>query len=155
MKNLIVYYSRTGTTKKVAEALAEKTQGEVVAINDNIDRSGPLGWLKSGKEGGAKKVISIDDINKNISDYDLVILGTPVWAGNMSSPVRSFIENKKDKIKKIAFFTTQGSSKEQKVFKEVNDLFGNNLVAIELFSTKEVKQGDFEERLNGFISKFI
>jgi len=48
MKGLIVYFSRTGRTRKVAEALQEATGFDLEEIKEKAGRVGTLGFLKSG-----------------------------------------------------------------------------------------------------------
>lgn len=55
MKKLIVYYSRTGTTKKVAEILSVKLKADLTELVDMQDRSGLSGYIRSGYEAVIKK----------------------------------------------------------------------------------------------------
>lgn len=50
-KVLVVYFSRTGTTRHLAESIARATHGEVEELRERRSRRGPLGWLRSGYEG--------------------------------------------------------------------------------------------------------
>ena len=54
MKALVVYYSRTGHTKKVGDELVKALPCDVEEIVDTANRSGPVGWLKSGRQAGAE-----------------------------------------------------------------------------------------------------
>jgi len=56
------------------------------------------------------------------SQYDTVIIGTPIWASNMSSPIRAFITQNKDKINKTALFCTGDGVDPQKVFTPITEL---------------------------------
>jgi len=49
MKALVVFYSRTGTTKQVAEALAQSLNCDSEELIDTKKRSGPLGFLSAGR----------------------------------------------------------------------------------------------------------
>jgi hypothetical protein len=79
MKPLVVYHSRTGTTKQIAEALAQSLNCDSEELIDTKKRSGPLGLMSAGKDAKAKKLITLADIKHDPSPYDLVVLGMPIW----------------------------------------------------------------------------
>ena len=88
MKILCVYYSRTGNTEKLMEEIAGELGCEKVRLSDGVDRSGLLGWLRSGMQAMARHVPQVDkpETELPLGEYDLVIIGTPVWAGRCSAP---------------------------------------------------------------------
>jgi flavodoxin len=110
MKTLVVYYSRTGNTKMIAEAIAGSLNSDIEEIVDHENRSGIIGYIKSGYQTSRDKIPVIDDINHDLSKYDLVVVGTPVWAGKMSVPVKAFLKKNMDKIPLLACFCTCGRS---------------------------------------------
>jgi hypothetical protein len=56
--------------------------------------------------------------------YDLVVVGTPVWARNVSGPVRTYLEQNNNKFKSVAFFCTYGGSGSEKALKTMEKLCG-------------------------------
>lgn len=156
MKTLIVYYSRTGVTKKVAEILKARFANlaydcDIEEIIDTKDRKGPIGYMLSGREAMKGITPEIKPLTKNPADYELVIIGTPVWAFTMSSPIRTFLTEQKDKLIKVAFFLTMGGSGNEKTFKNMTDLAGKQPVATLDLKTADVMQNKIEERLNQFV----
>ncbi len=151
MKTLIVYYSRTGTTRKVAELLREKLQGDVEELIDHKDRSGAVGWMMAGKDAMKKVKASIGDLKSDAAGYDLVVVGTPVWAGTMAAAVRTFMESYRGKLPKVAFFTTQGGAQRQRVFEDLKEIAGSEPVAELMLRTAAVKKGEH----TGMIEEFI
>ena len=79
MKILVIYYSRTGHTRKVAKAIAAACVADIVPIRDMHSQAGALGYLRSGFEAMFKRPGRIQPIDKDPARYDLVILGTPIW----------------------------------------------------------------------------
>jgi flavodoxin len=150
MKTLILFYSRTGTTRKVAEKIAKILEADIEEISDNINRSGLRGYLISGKEAVSKKNNKINPITHDVSDYDLVIIGTPVWAWTMSSPVRSLITEQKDKFKKVAFFCTQGGEGNQGALSDMIKLSNKEPIATLSLLTKKVVRDEIEEDVDNF-----
>lgn len=152
MKILIVYYSRTGNTKKVAKALRDYLQCDIEEIKSVKNYDGPLGWVKAGKEGSQRVNGKIEAPVKNPADYDLVVIGTPIWAWHISSPARGYLAMSRDKIKKIAAFCTMGSDYGRS-FEEIEAVCGKSLEAKMVLSEKEVSSGDISEKIKNFIKK--
>ncbi|MFO7710637.1 MAG: flavodoxin [Candidatus Woesearchaeota archaeon] len=140
MKTLIIYFSRTETTRKVAEALAKRLKADIERITEPKDREGALGYLRSGKEASLKQLPRINPIKSNPGQYDLVIIGTPVWAFTMASPIRSFLTP--NTLKKVAFFCTMNGSGAKRTFKDMQALAGQP-IAEASFLTKDVHKGNY------------
>ena len=140
-------------TKKVAQSLVEKLEADREEIISLEERKGLTGYLKSGKEAAQKKLAKIKPPEKKVGDYDLVIIGTPVWVGTMASPVRTYLNSNLGRFRKVAFFTTQGSIKDQKVFKELTEVLGKDPLATLKIKTKEAAQGDYEAKLEKFLKE--
>ena len=110
-KALVLYYSQTGTTEKVALAIAEKTGADVEAIvavnpydgdyNATIQRG-----LQEMQDGVYPE---LQPLTSNIADYDVVFIGYPVWFGTYAPPVETLLGNEALKGKKIVPFCTFGS----------------------------------------------
>ena len=151
MKTLIIYFSRTGMTRKVAENLRTKLNADIEEIKDPTDRAGVVGYFRCGKESIKKILAPIEDIKSDLTTYDLVIIGTPIWGWNMSSPVRSFVTNYTGKLSRIAVFCTQGGSGADKAVAEIETLVGKKILASVAINNKEMNTGQFETKLEKFI----
>jgi len=152
MKALVVYYSRTGHTKKVAETIADMLGCDREEIVDTQWRSGPLGWLRSGYQTTKKSLTELKALESDLSAYDVVIIGTPVWAGTVSVPVRTFVSKYKDLLCKVAFFSTHGGDDPQNEFAEMEAFCGTQPVSVVSFSSKEVEKEDYIEKVKEFVS---
>jgi len=109
-KCLVVYYSRSGNTRKVAEAIAEGMGADIEEIVDRKKRSGFFGVLGAGWDAMRKKLTDIAEPQKDPGDYDVVVLGTPVWAGTICPAVRTWITNFRERLPAVALFATTGAS---------------------------------------------
>ena len=152
MKTLIAFYSRTGTTKKVAEALAGKLGADLEEIKDTVDRGGVRGYLVSGKDAMMRKLTVLEPVTRNVSDYDLVIAGTPIWSWNISSPIRTYLTEQKSNFKNLAFFCTMGGSGDEKAFKEMEETSGKKPLTAASFLTREVASDNFSEKTDKFVN---
>ena len=151
-KILAVFYSRSGYTKKVIEALSKATGCAVEELVDNEKRRGIFGFIKSGREATQKKLVKLNPLRYNPADYDLVVIGTPVWASTMASAVRTFIVENKGKLKNVAFITTSGGS-DTKTFDALEELSGKKPVATCNFIRKELSGEALKRKIDNFVSK--
>jgi|YelNatPaOPRAMG01_1025707.scaffolds.fasta_scaffold137967_2 flavodoxin len=152
MKQLVVFYSRTGTTKKVAEAITYFLKCDVEEILDLKDRSGVLGWLSSGMDATLKKITEIEKAKKFPESYDVTIIGTPIWNNTMSAPVRTYISEYRDHFKSVAFFCTQYGF-ENNAFKEMEALCGKRPVATLRLRRRQVKTGEYVNEVKQFCER--
>jgi flavodoxin len=153
-KTLVIFYSRTGTTKKVGEEIAKSLNSDIEEIIDKKNRSGAIGWLGAGKDAMKNKLTEINGVTKNPSDYDTIIIGTPVWGGSISPAIRTYITINREILsgKKLAFFSTCGSSV-GKSFVQMQELIGKNPSSSLSLLTKEVKDNNYNDKLNKFIEE--
>lgn len=120
---LCVYYSRTGKTKKVIEEMAGELGAEVVALRDGVERGGLIGWLRCGRDAMRRTTEPLlpFQTEKGLSQYRLVIVASPVWAGRCSSVVRGFLKQHGKRLSAAAFLLTRGSEdKNEDVFEQMD-----------------------------------
>lgn len=135
-KILVVYYSRTGTTKKVAQDIASKLKADIEEIIDKKDRSGLAGLEACDKDAKSEKLTELAEMKTNPKDYDLIIIGTPVWDSTVSTPVRTYLVKYKASLPgKIAFFTTARVTKADKIVKIMENIIGKTAVSFTGFSS--------------------
>jgi flavodoxin len=153
-KHLVVFYSRTGNTKRIAKAVSDGLQCDLEELVDTKARGGLLGYIKSGRDAGACKETEIGEIRKSPGEYDVVILGTPVWAGKMAPAIRTYINRSRDQLKGVAFVCTSGSGRPQKAFSGMEEICGQTPVATLSVSTKDVKNEQVSEAVRTFVGGF-
>jgi menaquinone-dependent protoporphyrinogen IX oxidase len=159
MKILVVYYSRTGVTRKTGERIAgvlRQTTGVQVTVEEIVeakDRSGVLGWLGAGRDAMRKRLTPINPVRANPADFDLVVIGSPVWCWTVSAPVRSFCAEHGRQAKKVAFFCTMGGSGDKKTFETMKVLCGRPPVATCALMERHVKK-DAEETFLAKVKTF-
>jgi flavodoxin len=147
MKILIVYYSRTGTTKKIATELAAALSADIEEINELKSRRGIWGWITAGRDSSLRKETQIADLKSKLEDYDLVIVCTPIWAWTISTPMRQFLLQYANKIKQIGFVVTMGGSGAQRAFTHMQELCKKTPRFTAAFIEKKVKNGEYKQEL--------
>ncbi|MCW1949090.1 MAG: NAD(P)H-dependent oxidoreductase [Candidatus Shapirobacteria bacterium] len=154
MKILIAYFSKNGHTKRVANDLAKNLKADIEEIVDLKDRRGLKGWLESGRDGMKGYLTEIREIEKKPKNYDLVIVGTPVWGWNSTPAARTYIANNKDDFKNLAVFITSGDTKPEKTVASLETVLnGNKVLTFEGWSEKELKDEKiYREKLERFIT---
>jgi flavodoxin len=151
MKTLVIYYSRGGNTKKVAEAISNAFKCDIEAIVDKKKRYGLWGWLTSGRDATIGAVTKIEEVTKDLTEYDLIIIGTPIFSWNVSAAVRTFLLQYQDQIKQAAFFCTEGGGGGNRAFSAMEKISGKVPVASLIVNEKEVKNGAYSQKVGQFI----
>lgn len=85
----IYYFSRTGTSEKLAKEIASKTDGKLCPITDSKNWKGPLGYIRAGYYASAKKTTPAT--YEKPEEGDTLYLCFPLWAGSFPPAVRTFI----------------------------------------------------------------
>jgi flavodoxin len=110
-KALVIFYSQSNTTRTVAQEIQKQLNCDIAEIECVEPYSGDFGqtiqrWQKEQKEGTLPE---IKPLAKNISDYDVIFLGYPIWGGTYAIPVATFLKNTDFGGKKLVPFCTFGS----------------------------------------------
>ncbi len=110
---LCLFYSRTGRTEEAMKEIAAALDAELVEITDDVDRSGLRGFFRAGLSAMRRSTHPLENFHteKNIEDYRLVILGSPVWAGRCASPVRALLKRRGLEMKRVAYVLTRASDR--------------------------------------------
>jgi flavodoxin len=152
MSTLVIYYSRTGKTKKVGEQVANSLGCDSEEIFDTKSRGGPIGYMGAGKASSLKQLTELKQVKNSPGEYDLLVIGTPVWSWNMSVPVRTYIEMYKNKFKEVAFFLTC-INKPGKTFTDMETICGKRPRSKLLLMKKDFKDGTDQGKIRKFIDE--
>ena len=151
MKILVAYYSRNGHTKKVAEIIADTLNADIDEIKDKKSRKGIIGFLIAGYDAARGKATDIN-FPKNPADYDVVILGGPVWNGRVTPAVRTYLLKNRNDIKKSAFFATC-LGREGKCLSQMREIYNGEVLAEKVILRNKIEAGteQFIEKLESII----
>jgi hypothetical protein len=130
--------------------IAKTCEAELEVIQEPANRAGFLGYLRSAIQAALHLNAPIYPGKRTAKDYDIVIVGTPVWFWNMSSPVRTYLENNRKGFRKVAFFCTCGSAGQEKVLKDMERLCRRRAVATLNATNAEVSRHLPRNRLHKF-----
>jgi len=110
-KCLVLYFSETGATKTVAQEFAKLLNADIEAIEAVEPYSGNFQETiaRGQQEMQEGKNPEIKPIKAQLSDYDLIFLGFPVWFGTYATPIITLVKNNDFDGKTIIPFCTFGS----------------------------------------------
>jgi flavodoxin len=148
MKVLVVYYSKTGNNRFLAERFARGLKADIEEIHPRMGAMFFQIFFSLFKAG-----FGIRTLEHDVSSYDRIVLIGPVWMGNFIYPLRKFYGRYEKGIQKVFFATSCGGKDAEKdtkfgygrVFKKAGDLMGSKLVGCEAFPTDLVIPPDRKE----------
>lgn len=148
MKAAVIYYSLSGNTELAAKTIADKLNADLIKLK-------PKKELKNTKSfgtyffGGRSAVFGLTPelINPKIdlTAYDTVILGSPIWAGRMSAPINTFLKNNSLEGKTLCLFACHAGGGAEKGFERLKaKLKGVHIKASAAFKTPLTDKSEAE-----------
>lgn len=144
---LVVFYSLEGHCNKVAKHLAQTFGYDTLELRPikNLDpKSSSKQWL-GRLQVLFNQSVTLHKLPESIGDYDLVLLGTPVWMGTFAPAVQSFISEMPLKDIPVGLFTTYERDAGE-VFSKLQDrlkdtrIVGEISIAISEFESEQYKE---------------
>lgn len=129
MNKLIVYFSYTNNTRRIANKIKDKLNCDILEIKTKIPYSDDYQAVVDDEQNSeaSNHLPEIEDINIDLSKYDEIILGTPVWWYRPVPAIRTFLTQNDLKGKTIKPFATNAGWL-GKTFKEIKSLCPNSNV---------------------------
>ncbi|HDR68331.1 MAG TPA: hypothetical protein ENN61_04690 [Bacteroidaceae bacterium] len=154
MKTIVVYYSRKGSNRFLAERIASVLSCDIEAIRPRLNVF--LLFLMNIHLGNRS-------LRHNLAEYERVILCGPIWMGKFIPPLRSFVKKYMDQIRKLIFVTCCGSTyvrKDEKfghglVFREIQALLNGKCDLCQAFPVGLVMPDDQKEDPDTFMKTHL
>ena len=111
MSTLVIYYSQArGNTKRIAEMIQEKLNCDIERIDTQVPYSDDYKIVVDQGQDEVNKGYKpeIKALNKNIEDYDKIIIGTPTWWYTMAPAMNTFLSSNNFENKNVILFQTHG-----------------------------------------------
>lgn len=128
MNTLIVYYSLEGNSEYAAEMIGKKTGADLLRLvpKKAYHDKGFAKFFWGGKSAIMAEKPELESVTTDLSKYDRIIFGFPVWASNFTPPLRTFIEEHKAEVqeKKIAAYACQSGNGAEKALKKLAECVG-------------------------------
>ncbi|MBE0450776.1 MAG: flavodoxin family protein [Clostridia bacterium] len=119
MSKAVVYYSRSGNSKQVADILAQELGVEPIRIVSDMNWKGLFGYMKAGYYSMMKKTVPIR-LEGQLASDDEIILVAPLWAGDVAVEAHAFIEKYNGSNIHMVVLSKASEVKNQERFKSVH-----------------------------------
>jgi flavodoxin len=155
MKSLIVFYSLEGNTRLTAKELASKMDADLLELETVVPY--PVGkfskFLKGGRSAIKAETPELKPYQADLDNYDLIVLGMPVWASMVTPPMRTFLKENSIKDKKVAAFICCAGGETEKAFASLSELAETTFIdTIRLVDPAKGKQPDLDAKLEEFVN---
>ena len=153
MGTLIVYYSQGGNTEYVAEKVADKTGADILRIEP--EKAYPGQGFRKFFWGGKSSVMAekpkLSPYEYDPGKYDKIIFGFPVWAGNVTPPIRTFIKDNDLSGIKCSAFACQSGAGAEKALRRLEECLNKKLDStLILNDPKDKPNEDNEKKIDEF-----
>lgn len=126
MKTVVVYYSRFGTTRTIATALAEELGAEA----REIQAARECGFMGMGFRSAFGIRMPIQPMNLDFTGVDRIVLCAPIWAGKPANPARTFLREAKIEGKRLAVVFTTGGGESGPALEAIRKLVAEKRVEV-------------------------
>jgi flavodoxin len=151
VKTLIVFYSRTGNTRAVAQAVALGMGAEMMEIGDADGQTSAHALRKPGERASVASEPSGEQRTVDPAAYDLVIVGTPIRNLTLSPPVRAWLADHGRTLQRVACFCTMAGLGSERAFHGMERLCGRKPLATMAVIDSDVKAGRHTAMVEEFV----
>jgi len=108
MSYIVVYFTRTGTSKRIGEKIAATLNCEAVQVTDNMNWKGIFGFIKGGYYASQNKAVAIQ-LSHPVQETDQLVVVSPMWAGGTAPAIKTFLKER-DLAKVDLVLTSNGTT---------------------------------------------
>jgi len=152
-ENLILYYSQTGATEKVAHELQKVLDADMEAIELENPYTGTYAETieRVGKERESGNLPKLKPLKADLSKYDVIYLGYPIWFGTYALPISSLVKEYNFEGKKIVTFCTFGSGGLEPAIQDLKKALPKAEIAETGFGIRNARIASTTKELNRFL----
>lgn len=151
-KVLVVTYSLTGTSRRLAQQLCSQQAWPMGEIREARTRKGMSGMLRCLLDSWLKRTPEVAYAGPPPIAFDTVVLVSPIWAYRLAGPMRSFVSSRQKQLPDVALISVMGGAGAQQAEAEVVGLLGRPLILSTSFKQKEVQARACTDHLKAFAS---
>ena len=133
MKSIVIYYSFEENTKLIANTVCDTVGADLLRLQlaKELGTKSFIKYLWGGKEVFMNRTPALLPYHFDADVYDLIFIGTPVWAWHFAPALRTFFSENTIKNKKIALFCCHGGGK-GKIFPRLKKALEDNDIVGEI-----------------------
>ena len=130
-RELVVYFSRMGYTKKLAMEEANRSGAQIYEIKATERTAGTAGFWRCGRFGMHRWVMPIEEPSVELSGYERVTICTPIWVFHIAAPTRAFCKAAAGKIRRARYVLVHHQKAPyRKAAQEMDTLLGVNAQSV-------------------------
>ena len=149
-RTLIVFYSNTGTSRRVADLLASKFKWPCGEISETRSRTGAAGMLRCVMDSLLKRHPAIRYEGPDTRGFETVVLVAPIWLAELAGPMRSFVREHARGLKRVAVISVMGGQGATNAFAEIDRILGRPPILSTSFTARVVDDGSYSSALEVF-----
>lgn len=149
-KVLVIVYSNTGRSRKVAQLLCSQQNWPMAELTDTVPRSGLIGNLRCLLDSIFRRRPAIRYHGPHPQGFDAVMLVFPIWALRLAAPMRSFVARQGAQLSDAAVLSVMGGEGAPDADAEITQLMGRPPLLSMAVTAREVDSGSCAERLQAF-----
>jgi len=120
VKSLVVYYSLTGKTELVSQAIAEALNATLLEIKETKPRKpGAFVYLTGGFAAITNRGSKINPVDVDLKQHETIFIGSPIWASRPAPAINSFIYKTDLEGRRIIPFFTMGGDNSEKALANI------------------------------------
>lgn len=147
---LVIVYSYTGTSRRVAELLCNQQNWHIATVTDVHPRSGALGSFRCMLDSFFRRQPGIRYDGPPPGDFDAVVLVSPIWMLRLAGPMRSFVTRQRGRLPDVAVLSVMGGQGAPNAAAEIADILGRAPILSSSVTMREVDDGSCAARLQAF-----
>lgn len=154
-KQLILYYSQTGATETVAKELQNFLGADIESIELEEPYSGTYAETidRVGKERQNGVMPKLNPLKADLSKYDVIFLGYPIWYGTYAMPIYSLINENDFEGKTIVTFSTFGSGGMEVAIQDLKKALPKAQIAENGFGIRNARISSTSKELKRFLAE--
>lgn len=147
---LVVCYSCSGTTRRLAQLLCSHYGWPLGEILDERPRAGAGGTWRCVVDSLLRRHPEIRYQGPDPDDFHTVVLMSPIWVYRLAGPMRTFVTQRRDALRRVAVISTMGSAGASNAVAEISHVLGRPPILADAFTTREIEDGSGTARLLAF-----
>ncbi len=155
MKRLIVYYSLSGNTEKAVKTIAEQLGCETMKIETKkpMPKSFAAQILVGGGQVAMGIVPALQPVEKNLEQYDEIMIGTPIWNSKCVPAINAFLKDESICCKVTGLILTSGGGGTEKCLAALREKIPNLKHTVSLLDPKHADAVQNDEKISKFIEE--
>ncbi|MGN8081361.1 flavodoxin family protein [Variovorax sp. 22077] len=147
---LVIVYSYTGTSRRVAELLCSQQNWPLASITEVQPRAGGLGSLRCVIDSLLRRRPAIRYDGPPPTDFDAVVLVSPIWLLQLASPMRAFVARQRGRLPDVAVLSVMGGQGAPNAAAEIARILDRAPILSSSVTMREVDDGSCAARLQAF-----